>query len=72
MDVTTVGSNIIAVTTTGRVLSVVLAALGMLMIHIFTVFITSIIERRNKENQEYYEEKGEPAHKQQANTAAPQ
>ena len=72
MDVTTVGSNIIAVTTTGRVLSVVLAALGMMMFPIFTVYITSIIERRNKEKQEYYEEKGEPAHKQQANTAAPQ
>ena len=72
MDVTTVVSNIIAVTTTGRVLSVVLAALGMMMFPIFTVYITSIIERRNKEKQEYYEEKGEPAHKQQANTAAPQ
>lgn len=54
MDVTTVGSNIIAVTPTGRVLSVVLAALGMMMFPIFTVYITSIIEKRNKEKKEYY------------------
>lgn len=50
MDVTTVGSNIIAVTATGRVLSVLLAALGMMMFPIFTVYVTSLVERRNKEN----------------------
>lgn len=54
MDVTTIGSNVIAVTPVGRVLSVVLAALGMMMFPIFTVYITSIIERRNKEKDEYY------------------
>lgn len=54
MDVTTIGSNVIAVTPIGRVLSVVLAALGMMMFPIFTVYITSIIERRNKEKDEYY------------------
>ena len=43
MDVTTVGSNIIAMTTTGRVLSVLLAALGMMMFPIFTVYITNLI-----------------------------
>ena len=43
MDVTTVGSNIDAVTTVGRILSVVLAALGMMMFPIFTVYITSLI-----------------------------
>ena len=59
MDVTTVGSNIIAVTPIGRVLSVVLAALGMMMFPIFTVYITSIIERRNKEKEEYYKSHGE-------------
>lgn len=59
MDVTTVGSNIIAVTTTGRVLSVVLAALGMMMFPIFTVYITSIIEKRNKEKQEFYKSQEE-------------
>lgn len=48
MDVTTVGSNIVAVTPVGRVLSVVLAALGMMMFPIFTVYITNIIQAHNK------------------------
>lgn len=48
MDVTTVGSNIVAVTPIGRVLSVVLAALGMMMFPIFTVYITNIIQRHNQ------------------------
>lgn len=43
MDVTTVGSDIDAVTPVGRVLAVLLAALGMMMFPIFTVYITSII-----------------------------
>lgn len=48
MDVTTVGSNIEAVTPIGRVLSVVLAALGMMMFPIFTVYITNIIQQHNR------------------------
>ena len=48
MDVTTVGSNIVAVTPVGRVLSVVLAAWGMMMCPIFTVYITNIIQRHNQ------------------------
>jgi hypothetical protein len=43
MDVTTVGSNITAVTSIGKVLSVALAAMGMMMLPIFTVYITSHI-----------------------------
>lgn len=54
MDVTTIGSNIVAVTPTGRILSVLLAALGMMMFPIFTVYITSIVQRRNKEKEDYY------------------
>lgn len=54
MDVTTVGSNIIAVTVTGRVLSVLLAALGMMMFPIFTVYVTSLVQRTNQEKKEYY------------------
>lgn len=50
MDTTTVGSDIYAITPVGRVASVVLAALGMMMFPIFTVYITSIITRRRKEN----------------------
>lgn len=49
MDVTTVGSNIIAVTPVGRVLSVLLAALGMMMFPIFTVYVTNMLTRRNQE-----------------------
>ena len=44
MDVTTVGSNIYAVTPTGKILSVVLAALGMMMFPIFTVYVTSLVQ----------------------------
>lgn len=44
MDVTTVGSNIYAVTATGKILSVVLAALGMMMFPIFTVYVTSLLQ----------------------------
>lgn len=51
MDVTTVGSNITAVTTVGRVLSVVLAAMGMMMFPIFTVYITNIVTRHNHEGE---------------------
>lgn len=52
MDVTTVGSNITAVTGVGRVLSVVLAALGMMMFPIFTVYVTNVVTQRNKESKE--------------------
>lgn len=54
MDVTTVGSNIIAVTVTGRVLSVLLAALGMMMFPIFTVYITNLIQQSNQRKKQYY------------------
>jgi hypothetical protein len=45
MDATTVGSNIVAVTAVGRLLSVVLAALGMMMFPIFTAYITSKVKK---------------------------
>lgn len=49
MDVTTVGSNIVAVTGVGRVLSVLLAALGMMMFPIFTVYVTNLLTKRNQD-----------------------
>ena len=67
MDVTTVGSNIYAVTPTGRILSVLLAALGMMMFPIFTVYVTSLVQNANKKREEYYN-KGQVA---QDKTAAP-
>lgn len=54
MDVTTVGSNIYAVTATGRVLSVLLAALGMMMFPIFTVYVTSLVQNANKRKEVLY------------------
>jgi len=47
MNVTTVGSNIYAVSIVGKILSVVLAALGMMMFPIFTVYITSVVKNVN-------------------------
>ncbi len=40
MDMTTVGSNIYAMTTGGKIMSVLLASFGMMMFPIFTVYIT--------------------------------
>ena len=48
MDVTTVGSNIYAVTATGKTLSVVLAALGMMMFPIFTVYVTHLVQQTSR------------------------
>ncbi len=48
MDVTTVGSNIYATTAVGKILSVVLAALGMMMFPIFTVYITDWVRNASR------------------------
>ena len=48
MDMTTVGSNIIAVTPVGMVLSVLLAALGMMLFPIFTVYVTNLIQMQHQ------------------------
>ncbi len=48
MDMTTVGSDIIAQTTVGRVISVVLAAGGMMLFPIFTVYITKVFDRNDE------------------------
>lgn len=50
MDVTTVGSNIYAVTVAGKGMSVALAAVGMMMFPIFTVYITSLVQKGNLHN----------------------
>lgn len=50
MDVTTVGSNIVAVTPVGRILSVALAAFGVTMLPIFTVYITSLVTKNRGNN----------------------
>ena len=64
MDVTTVGSNIYAVTPTGRILSVLLAALGMMMFPIFTVYVTSLVQNANKRKADFYKIDDTPAPQQ--------
>lgn len=47
-----------------KVLSVLLAALGMMMFPIFTVYITNLIQQSNQKKKQYYaeeEEKTAPA-----------
>lgn len=53
MDATTVGCNITAVTTVGRILSVLLAALGMMMFPIFTVYVTNILTKHHQMGQKF-------------------
>ena len=54
MDVTTVGSNIYAATPIGKIMSVMLAALGMMLFPIFTVYITNLVQNANRERKKYY------------------
>ena len=54
MDCTTVGSDITAMTVTGKVLSVVLAALGMMMFPIFTVYITNMVQKANNREEQFF------------------
>ena len=56
MDVTTIGSNIYAMTPIGKIMSVVLAALGMMLFPIFTVYITNVVQNANRERKKYYSE----------------
>ena len=59
MNVTTVGSNIYAITPTGRILSVLLSACGMMMFPIFTVYVTSVVQNANQRKKEYYKKEQE-------------
>lgn len=53
MDATTVGSNIEAITPVGRILSVLLAALGMMMFPIFTVYVTNILTKNKQQGKSF-------------------
>lgn len=48
MSVTTVGSTIIAQTAPGKIATTILAVVGMTTLPIFTVYITSLIQRMNQ------------------------
>ncbi|WP_289868365.1 ion channel [uncultured Muribaculum sp.] len=50
MDVTTVGCNINAITPTGKVLAVILAAEGLILFPVFTVYITNAMTRKGTDN----------------------
>ena len=45
MDTTTIGCDIQPVTVVGKVVSVVLAIMGILMFPLFTVYVTSMVTR---------------------------
>lgn len=47
MQVTTLGCDIYPVTVTGKILSVVLSIMGMIMFPLFTVYLTDLIIRRH-------------------------
>lgn len=48
MDVTTIGCNIEPVTLVGKIVAVVTGCMGVLMLPLFTVYITSLVQRNNK------------------------
>lgn len=50
MNCTTVGCNIVASTAVGKVLTVLVAALGTMMFPVFTVYITNLITRVHQAN----------------------
>ena len=45
MNVTTVGCNINAITTTGMILAVILSAEGLILFPVFTIYITNALTR---------------------------
>ena len=51
MNVDTVGSEITAVTPVGKVLAIVLALSGMMMLPLFTVYITAKVKEYNQRRQ---------------------
>lgn len=52
MNMTTVGCYFAAVTTPGKVISVILPILGMLMLPLFTVYITDMVRKHNASAQQ--------------------
>lgn len=50
MNLTTVGADIVAVTLIGRVLTVLLPTMGMLMFPIFTVYVTQLYTRNRQQD----------------------
>ncbi|MBO5902804.1 MAG: two pore domain potassium channel family protein [Tidjanibacter sp.] len=51
LNVTTVGAPLFAVTATGKILTFLLPALGMMLFPIFTVYITNLVEKNTSDRQ---------------------
>ena len=49
MNMTTVGAAIFPVTTVGKVLSVLLPASGMLMLPLFTIYISDLFRKAKRD-----------------------
>jgi hypothetical protein len=58
MNVTTVGANVFAVTSLGKILTVVLASAGMMVFPIFTVFITNKFQSHFMAQTQHHERMG--------------
>lgn len=56
MNVTTIGCDINPMTVAGQVCAVVLAASGMMMLPLFTVYVTSLVKNHNARSRERAEE----------------
>lgn len=56
MNVTTIGCYINPMTYAGQVSGVILAASGMLMLPLFTVFVTSVVKNHYQEQEKRNEE----------------
>lgn len=46
LNLTTVGAPLFAVTTTGKILTFLLPALGMMLFPIFTIYLTNLVEKK--------------------------
>lgn len=71
MDVTTVGSNIYAVSRIGDILSVLLAAMGMMMFPIGTAYITDRIAKENQKRKSMHQQLYSKTAKGKNNPASP-
>lgn len=72
MDATTIGCDIQPVTPTGKIVSAVLACMGVLVFPLFTVYVTSLVQRYASAPPQALlpEHKGQPAEPQSEPTPA--
>lgn len=56
LDMTTVGSNINAMTATGKTIAVILSAEGLMLFPVFTVYVTNAVLKKDNTEQEEIEQ----------------